>query len=52
MKNDWFFILALFLVLCLSGCTLHFKAKDVELGTEATQTTSNTTFELEKADFL
>ena len=50
--KDWIFIVALFLLLCFSGCTLHFKAKDVELGTEANQTKSNATFELKKADLL
>jgi len=52
MSKDWIFIFALFFVLCFSGCTLHFKAKEVELGTEAQQTKNNATFELEKADLL
>lgn len=36
-----------FLGLYLSGCTLHFKATDVELDTEA-----NRTYHLEKIDLI
>ena len=39
--------LVLFAVIFCRGCTIHFKAKDVELESQA-----NISYELEKADFL
>ncbi|MBA7612280.1 hypothetical protein ES703_19516 [subsurface metagenome] len=37
---------------CLSGCTLHFKATDVELDAERQRVQSNTTYELDSMSIL
>lgn len=43
---------ALLVVILLQGCTLHFKATDVELDTEAQQSQNNVTYELYSASLL
>ncbi len=41
------------LILCLlSGCTLHFKATDVELDAERQRVQSNKTYDLVEVSFL
>lgn len=41
-----------FIALFISGCTLHFKGKDVELKTERQRVESNQAYELARADIL
>lgn len=43
---------ALLLLFALQGCTLHFKATDVELQTEEPRSRSNVTYELETAELF
>lgn len=40
------------LVLWLSGCTLHFKSKELEIDTERQRVQNNETFKLDKAELL
>ncbi len=43
---------ALTVVFLLSGCTLHFKASELELDAERQRVETNRTYELEKVSFL
>lgn len=43
---------ALLVVILLQGCTLHFKATDVELDTEAHGSQENTKYELVAVSLL
>ncbi|NVM23404.1 MAG: hypothetical protein HWN68_16670 [Desulfobacterales bacterium] len=39
-------------VILLSGCTLHFKGKDIELDAERQRVQNNRTFKLDHVDLL
>lgn len=45
-------ILVVVMLVCLSGCTMHFKATDLEVDAERQRVKSNDTYELEKVAFL
>lgn len=45
-------ILVMVLLACLSGCTIHFKASEVEFDAERQRVDNNHTYELEKVDFF
>lgn len=45
-------ILIVLVCLCLGGCTIHFKASEVEFDAERQRVDQNHTYELEKVDFL
>lgn len=45
-------IFVIVLLVCLGGCTIHFKASEVELDTERQRVESNASYELEKVAFL
>jgi len=42
----------LLLAVLLSGCTIHFKATELELDAKTKDVEVNRTYELEKVDFL
>lgn len=45
-------VLVLVILLCLGGCTIHFKASEVELDAERQRVETNHTYELEKVVFF
>lgn len=45
-------ILLIAVLVCLSGCTIHFKGKDVEFTAERQRVQNNDTYELEKIELL
>lgn len=45
-------IIVVVLGLCLSGCTIHFKASEVELDAERQRVQHNRTYELEKIELF
>lgn len=45
-------IFVIVVLLCLSGCTFHFKATDLEIDAERQRVENNVTYELEKVSFL
>lgn len=45
-------ILMIAVLVCLSGCTLHFKASEVELDAERQRVQSNVTYELDSVSLL
>lgn len=45
-------IIIVVLCFCLGGCTIHFKASEVEFDAERQRVKSNQTYELEKVDLL
>lgn len=45
-------IIVIVMSACLSGCTIHFKATDVELDAERQRVQRNVTYEIEKVDLV
>lgn len=45
-------VFVIVLLVCLGGCTIHFKASEVELDTEQSRYQDNHSYELEKVAFL
>lgn len=45
-------VLVCLILLCLLGCTIHFKGKDVEFTAERQRVQNNDTYELEKIELL
>ncbi len=52
MRTAWVIIIVMVLTVLLCGCTLHFKATDLELDAERQRVERNDTYELEKVAFL
>lgn len=50
--NSRFIILLLIVMLAVPGCTVSFKAKELEMDSEPTTRVHNMTYELNEADFL
>lgn len=52
MRNLVIVILVVVMLALLSGCTMHFKATDLELDAERQRVQKNKTYKLEKVTFL
>lgn len=50
--NSRFIIMLLVLLLAVPGCSIHFKGEKLELDSEPTTRVHNTTYDLDRADFL
>lgn len=45
-------ILLIVVLACLSGCTIHFKGKEIELDVERQRVQNNDSYELEKIELF
>lgn len=45
-------IFMIIVLVCLSGCTIHFKATDLELDAERQRVKKNATYELDSVSLL